>query len=1030
MCRKSIFLVLVLAFGLTAAVDAQIVLKINFQSQGAPIPEGYLPEYGDPFFEHDDGWSYGWDQDIKGGARDRNSGNAPDQRYDTLNHLQQAGGDKIWEIELPNGTYDIYLVCGDPSYTDQTNNFDVEGVVVEDPDGQAGTDFDFDEFNLTVELTDGRLTIQPATGADNCKICFVEIEGEALNALFAQARDPNPADGEEGVPEAILIWTPGATAVSNQVYFGTNPDDLPLVSETDFAVYWHAEGVEPGTRYYWRIDGVDADGAVITGELWSFVSLSEIAWGPSPSDGATDVLINKQLSWKPGHSQFPIKHHLYFGTNETEVTDGTGDTDKGIMEETTYEPGTLSAETIYYFRVDEIDIFDEVRPGDVWSFETVAPGPGKIIKEWWFDISGEAVSNLTSNERYPNDPNGWEFADLMQNPDNWAEQYGVRFSGWLFVPETGDYIFEIEATDEGEIRLSPDEDPANAVSIVYVDDTTDQSEPQALEAGNRYYIEALMKEASLGDSLTVSWQGPGIGAMQVISSEYVGPTPYLPEKAFAPFPADGAVDVPDSVVLTWQPGVTATQSDVYFGTDEDAVKNATTASPEYKGANALGDESYDPGKLEWTATYYWRIDQVNTDNPDSPWIGKTWSFTVADFIHVDDFESYNADDNQIWFSWHDGLGAGAPGTPEFFAGNGTGSAVGDETTESYTEETIVHSGSQSMPLAYDNNKQGFANYSEAELTLTTPRDWTQEGVAELSLWFRGNPASVGSFVEGPTGTYTMTATGVDIWGTADQFHYAFKTLTGAGDIVARVESVELADPWSKAGVMIRETLEPGSKFAAVYITPTNADGSATNGCRYQARTDTAIDATSDSSVATAEQIAIIAPYWIKLERDFAGNFRGYYSSNGSTWIPMVWNPQNIPMSSTVYIGLALTSHNAAATCEAVLSNITITGTVGQQWSNQDIGIASNDAEPLYVAISNSTGNPAVVVNDDPAAAQIDTWTEWVIPLSTFSDQGINLTNVDSIAIGLGTQGNMTIPGGKGKMYIDDIRLYQPREAAE
>ncbi|MGB2866432.1 MAG: PA14 domain-containing protein [Sedimentisphaerales bacterium] len=1022
MCRKSIYLVLVLAFGLTVGVDAQIVLKVNFQSQGAPIPEGYLPEYGDPFFEHDDGWSYGWDQNIRSGARDRNSGNAPDQRYDTLNHLQQAGGDKIWEIELPNGTYDVFLVCGDPSYIDQTNNFDVENVLIEDPDGQAGSGFDFDELNVTVELTDGRLTIKPGTGAANCKICFVHIEGEALTALFAETRDPNPRDGEEGVPEPILVWTPGATAVSQRVYFGTNPDDLQLVSEQVYSVYWHAEGIENGTRYYWRIDGIDADGAVITGPLWSFVSLSMIAWGPSPSDGATDVMINKVLSWKPGYSQFPVKHHLFFGTNETEVAEGTGDTDKGILEETTYDPGTLSAETIYYFRVDEIDIFDEVRPGDVWSFETVAPGPGKIIKEWWFDISGEAVSNLTNNARYPNDPDGWEFADLMQNPDNWAEQYGVRFSGWLFIPETGDYIFEIQATDEGEIRLSPDEDPANAVSIVYVDDTTDQSEPQALEAGNRYYIEVLMKEASLGDSLTASWQGPGIGAMQIISADYVGATPYLPVKAFAPFPADGAVDVPDSVTLTWQPGVMAAQHEVYFGMDKDAVTNATTASPEYKGTKALGNESYVPGKLEWKVTYYWRIDQVNADNPNSPWMGKIWSFTVADFIHVDDFEAYNADDNQIWFSWHDGLGAGAPGTPGFFAGNGTGSAVGDETTESYTEETIVHSGSQSMPLAYDNNKQGFANYSEVELTLTAPRDWTQEGVAELSLWFRGNPASVGSFIEGPTGTYTITATGADIWNEADEFHYAFKTLTGAGSIVAKVLSVDNTDPWAKAGVMIRETLGAGSKFAAVYITP----GS---GCSFQGRLDTDVAAVSDSAVRTTEQQAIVAPYWVKLERDFAGNFRAYYSSNGSTWISMTWNPQNISMSATVYVGLAVTSHNNDETCEAKFSNVTITGTVGPQWSNQDIGIASNDAEPLYVAVSNNAGTPAVVVHDDPAAANIDTWTEWVIPLQAFVDQGINLTNVDRIAVGLGTRGNMTVPGGSGKMYFDDIRLYRPRNVA-
>jgi hypothetical protein len=111
---------------------------------------------------------------------------------------------------------------------------------------------------------------------------------------------------------------------------------------------------------------------------------------------------------------------------------------------------------------------------------------------------------------------------------------------------------------------------------------------------------------------------------------------------------------------------------------------------------------------------------------------------------------------------------------------------------------------------------------------------------------------------------------------------------------------------------------------------------------------------------------------------------------------------------------------------ARFSNITITGTVSQQWANQDIGIASYDAEPLYVAVSNSSGNPVVVVNDDPAATQIDTWTQWLIPLQTFADQGINLTNVDRIAIGLGTRGNTSIPGGSGKMYFDDNKTASAR----
>ncbi|UCF16501.1 MAG: hypothetical protein JSW59_03395, partial [Phycisphaerales bacterium] len=126
------------------------------------------------------------------------------------------------------------------------------------------------------------------------------------------------------------------------------------------------------------------------------------------------------------------------------------------------------------------------------------------------------------------------------------------------------------------------------------------------------------------------------------------------------------------------------------------------------------------------------------------------------------------------------------------------------------------------------------------------------------------------------------------------------------------------------------------------------------------------------------------------------------------------------------IGLALTSHNASATTEAVFSNVTSTGNVTGQWTNQDIGIASNAAEPMYVAVSNATGAPAVIAHPDPAAANIDAWTEWVIALSELSDRGINLLDVDKIAIGLGSGSGVAGPGGSGIMFIDDIRLYRPR----
>ncbi len=721
--------VLVLGLGLITGVANASEIKVNFQSGGAPIPDGYLPDYGEVFDDRGNGWSYGWDKDLKSDARDRNSGNAPDQRYDTINHLQK-GAPGVWEIELPNGTYNLFLVCGDPSYTDQTDNFDVEGIILEDPDGQAGDGFDFDEFEVTVELTDGRLTITTSEGADNAKICFVDIESAALTEFFKTARDPDPADGAQGVADPILMWTSGDTADHQQVYFGTDPDNLEKVSDQAFTVYWHPEPVDPGTTYYWRIDGVEADGNVITGDIWSFVSLSLNAWGPKPADGDKDVMIDTQLSWIEGASHVPLTHHLFFGTDETAVAEGTGDTDKGILDVTTYDPGLLNGDTTYYFRVNEIDLFGDERQGSVWNFKTVEPGPGKIIREWWFDISGSAVSDLIGNDRYPNNPDGSEFVSYLQGPTDWAEQYGSRLRGWLFVPETGNYTFLIEAEDQGEIRLSTDEDPANAVTIASTEAEA-ESQPQALEAGKRYYIEVLMKENTIGDSIMVSWQRPGAN-MEVISADYIGATPYLAEKAYASIPADGASDISQTAILSWSPGVYAASHQLYFGTDADTVKNADATSPEYKGTRQLGSESYDPGQLEWFTTYYWRIDEVNDTHPDSPWTGSLWSFTTANFLIVDDMESYNdldpadPESNRIFNVWLDGFDN--PAT--------NGSVVGYATVP-FTEQTIVHGGSQSMPFAYDNA----VGKSEATLTLTDQRDWTENGVSTLVIWYIGDGAN-------------------------------------------------------------------------------------------------------------------------------------------------------------------------------------------------------------------------------------------------------------------------------------------------
>jgi hypothetical protein len=120
--------------------------------------------------------------------------------------------------------------------------------------------------------------------------------------------------------------------------------------------------------------------------------------------------------------------------------------------------------------------------------------------------------------------------------------------------------------------------------------------------------------------------------------------------------------------------------------------------------------------------------------------------------------------------------------------------------------------------------------------------------------------------------------------------------------------------------------------------------------------------------------------------------------------------------------------------EAGVSNseATRTLTASRDWTIAGVGELSlwfrgesaNAVDPLYVAISNSAGAPGIVAHDDPDAAKRTSWRQWRISLQAFADQGINLTNVDKMAIGVGNKGGAAT-GGTGTMYIDDIRLNLP-----
>jgi len=488
-----------------------------------------------------------------------------------------------------------------------------------------------------------------------------------------------------------------------------------------------------------------------------------------------------------------------------------------------------------------------------------------------------------------------------------------------------------------------------------------------------------------------------------------------PGLARSPKPKNMKTEVLRDVILGWRPGLMAETHNLYFGTDFNDVNEASVDDPrDVLIDQGMTETSYDPpGLLEFEKTYYWRVDEVNDQDPNSPWKGYLWSFTIANYDLIEDFEGYD-NNNKIYEIWSD------------YVTNNTGMTVGYFDAP-YIEQEIVQSGKKSMPLNYDNDgtvnegtaleTTGTSFYSETELQLDQAQDWTKDGLDSLSLWFRGYPAYSSSFTEDPAGTYTIEAAGADIWKTADEFHFAYKELASnqSVSIIAKVESLEPVNKDTKAGIMIRDTLEPGARNVALLLSPDPEKG-----LRYQYRL------TEDGGTQRGDDDIdpnAMAPYWLKLERTSGGLIRAYRSPDPDSSEWERFNLRTTTMLSPIYIGLAVTSHDSAKTCEAVFSKVTITGTGSDQpWSSRDIGIPINDPEPMYVILKGNAD--AAIYHNDPNASLISVWAEWKIPLQSFTDRGVDLTNINSLGIGIGEIDNQE-PSGVGTIYIDDIRLYRP-----
>ena len=731
--------------------------------------------------------------------------------------------------------------------------------------------------------------------------------------------------------------------------------------------------------------------ALSEAELAAIALSSTNAGNPVPADGTIDVLRDTMLAWDAG--DFAQTHDLYLGTVFDDVNNASRGAPMDVLlsqgqADTTYDPGRLEFGQTYYWRIDEVNGAPDntIFKGEIWSFE-VEP----------FAI---AVADVVATSTV--------ISDAGVGPENLVNGSGLNAAGEHSVEATDMWL----ATPGAEpLALQFDLDQVYKLHEMRVWNYNVQFEPMlgfSVKDVTVEYSENGTDWTVLGDvefaqgaavssytaNSAVDFGGVAAQSIRLTVNSGYGPLGqfgmsevqfmYIPVQARAPQPAHGKTNVEVNAVLRWRPRREAATPEGSLSTDSDAVASGQAL------VDAVSTNSYAPDGLEFGSAYYWKIDEVNEAEAISVWGSDVWTFRTLEFATLEDFESYNDEDNFIYDAWIDGWI------------NETGSTVG-YLQAPFAERTIINSGAQSMPLQYDNSIA--PSYSEAEFDLGG-MDLDRNGADMLRLFVSGLAPG---FFEAADGSILMNAIGEDIWGTADQFRYAHRTLTGDGSITALVEDLdESANSWVKAGVMIRQSTDAGAinTFMAM-------SGGSGNGATYQQRMDAD---TASVSQHTYTDGPFAPPYWVRLTRE-GNTLLGYTSPDGENWTPR-GDVVTLAMTDPVLIGLALTSHNVNQATSAEFSNVSTTGNVTGAWQIAEIGATQptgNDAEPVYVAVEDSAGNVAVVTDSD--AAVRSRWTEWLIPFSDLA--GINLNNVRTIYIGVGDRDNPSA-GGVGTIFVDDV----------
>lgn len=545
---------------------------------------------------------------------------------------------------------------------------------------QSGTMFDPEDMDADIE---GNLL---ANTDYYWRIDEVGAGGTTTGALFhfktsalpAKVMSPAPADGATDVNVSqVLSWTAAPGIESYDVYFGTDQVEVEAAdhSSVEFSGNQTTKTFDPsnvvgGTTYYWRIDPVGAGGTQ-TGDVFSFTTADppgQVTGPFVPATSASNVDIETDLDWNAGIGGTTTTYSIYLSTNATAVTNGqasallrTQDASSTIVLTEVF--ASLDPDTTYYWRVDANGP-GGMTTGPVLSFTTgsipqppTSPSPaigangvainpmlswmasaGATAYDVYLGTSQSDVENagqedavyegsvgatsyspaeLEGNTQYfwridAKGPGGvatgtvWQFTTApakAENPMPTLNQMNVSLDAMLSW-SAGDGAVSHDVYLGTDMTSVTDADNGDAEFQVNQLGTT--FTPVATLTGNTTYYWRIDEKGMFGTTKGTVWQfTTGAGQAEIVS------------------PADGADLVSLTPTLMWTAGDGAMMHDIYLGTNESAVENATRGSAEFRATQAAGNTSYATTPRTGSTTYYWRIDSVTTNGTTK---GEVWQF--------------------------------------------------------------------------------------------------------------------------------------------------------------------------------------------------------------------------------------------------------------------------------------------------------------------------------------------------------------------------------------------------------------------